>query len=356
MTSVLIIDDSALMRKYIRQILEEDGGFSIKTARDGQDGLDKVLKFQPDVVTLDINMPVMDGLTCLSRIMAESPRPVVMVSSLTEKGAMATLEAMSLGAVDYIAKPGGTVSINIKEVGPEIIAKIKAAVQSRTRRSGGLTSRLRSQRTDTRWTAPSRRKQATPRKLHNQSLLLVGASTGGPRTVEDIFSKLPRTFPVPITLAQHMPARFTEAFAKRLDGVCQLKVVQVGNLTPLHSGHLYIARGDADMVIRYRGGQLVAMPVPAADKYVWHPSVERMVESALACIRPQELVAVQLTGMGYDGAKSITQLKKQGGVTIAESEQSAIVYGMPKEVVDLNGASEILHADEIANKLKSWYL
>jgi two-component system chemotaxis response regulator CheB len=353
---ILIIDDSALMRKYIKQIFEDDvGTYDIKMARDGQDGLDKVHAFQPDVVTLDINMPVMDGLTCLSRIMTESPRPVVMVSSLTEKGAMATLEAMAGGAVDYIAKPDGTVSLNVKEIGPELIAKVHAAAGARVRRKMGLSARLRAEKS-TAWTPPSQRNVTAPRKLRNQSLLLVGSSTGGPRTVEDIFSKIPKTFPVPILLAQHMPARFTEAFAKRLDGVCALSVQQISRPTPLEPGYLYIARGDADVLVRKRGITMTGLSVPASDRVIWHPSVSRMVESALNCIPATQLMAVQLTGMGNDGAPEMAIIKKQGGTTIAESEQSAVVYGMPKELVDLDGATEVLHADEIANQLIDWVM
>ncbi|MBF0114235.1 MAG: chemotaxis-specific protein-glutamate methyltransferase CheB [Magnetococcales bacterium] len=362
MIKVLVVDDSALMRKYIREMLEEHGDpneMEFMTARDGRDALVKVHDWQPDVVTLDINMPEMDGLSCLARIMKESPRPVVMVSSLTEKGAMATLEAMALGAVDYIAKPGGTVSLNVKEIGSELVAKVRAAAHSKVRRAGALSTRLRADREQKGWVPPSQREQKediAKRRLHNRKLVLVGSSTGGPRVVEEIFAKLPADFPVPILLAQHMPANFTIAFAKRLDGVCKLRVEQVSLLTPMERGTLYVARGDSDVVVRLRDNQLCALPVPLSQKYIWHPSVGRMVESAAEAVHPSELVAVQLTGMGDDGAREMTRIHEMGCATIAESEQSAVVYGMPKELVDRGGADRVLHADEIAGQLMQWLI
>lgn len=355
MIKVLIIEDSALMRKYLREILEEEGDFQVFAARDGIQGLEQVHAVQPDVVTLDINMPGMDGLTCLSKIMVESPRPVVMVSSLTEQGAMATLESLAMGAVDYIAKPGGTVSHNIREVAETLKSKIRAAAKARIRSKGGMVDRARARMTEA--TPAAKRKQAeSGGKLMGKKLLLMGSSTGGPKTVEEILVKLPVHFPVPILLSQHMPASFTNAFANRLDGICPMKVQQVGNLMPLLPGNVYVAKGEADILVRQRNGQRVAVVAPPAPELLWHPSVDRMVESALECVPAPEMVAVQLTGMGYDGAKFMTQLHHEGGHTIAESEATAVVFGMPKELIEMGGATVVLPYDRIAEKLIEWLM
>lgn len=355
MIKVLIIEDSALMRKYLREILEEDGGFEVSSARDGVQGLELVHKVQPDVVTLDINMPEMDGMTCLSRIMVESPRPVVMVSSLTLQGAMATLESLAMGAVDYISKPGGTVSHNIKLIAGELTEKVRAASKSRVRSKGGTVAQMRARAAPV--TAAARRKVSeSTGKLSGKRLMLVGSSTGGPRTVEEIFTKLPANFPVPIILSQHMPATFTDAFARRLDTICDLKVQQAGHISMLEPGNVYVAKGEADILVRNRNGQRVVVLAPPAPEMLWHPSIERMVSSALECIPAQEMIAVQLTGMGYDGAKAMTELKKQGGHTIAESEATAVVFGMPKELIEMGGASVVLPYDRIAEQLLEWLM
>ncbi len=346
---VLVIDDSALMRKYLRQILEEEPGTVVETARDGQDGLEKIAGFDPDVVTLDINMPVMDGLTCLSRIMTECPRPVVMISSLTEKGALATLEALELGAVDYVYKPGGTVSLNIREAEAEIRAKVLAAAGASSRHSRSLGERLRHARQ-----AEERPVASGGFQEAGEGLVLIGVSTGGPTTLETILTALPADFPWPVLVAQHMPARFTAVFAERLGRHCALEVCEVSRPTPLERSHIYIGRGDADVTVGIRLRRKVALSVPADSRYLWHPSVERMVSTALEHYPPESLVCVQLTGMGDDGARAMAEVYRRGGRTIAESEESAVVYGMPRALVELGGAGEVLPAGSIAGCLCRW--
>lgn len=351
---VLVVDDSALMRKYLRQVFEGDGRFQVITARDGQDALDMLATHNPDVVTLDINMPVMDGLTCLSRIMTVHPLPVVMVSSLTEKGAMATFEALELGAVDYIPKPGGTVSHNIKEIGDEIVNKVLAAAGSRPRR--GRVPAAKTQPAS--HLAPRSQRQAPPlpppRRLALQGLVMIGVSTGGPGTLEEILPKLPRSFPWPVLVAQHMPASFTRVFAERIGKLCSLRVVEVDRAIPLEPGMILIAKGDADVVVDRVLGRRVARSVTSDPAFLWHPSVERMVRSACDFFSPDELVAVQLTGMGNDGAHGMADLHRKGGRTIAESEETAVVFGMPKELIALNGAEVVLPCHRIADQLIAW--
>ncbi len=354
---VLVVDDSALMRKHLRQILE-GAGYEVETARNGEEGLEKISTFDPSIVTLDINMPVMDGITCLSLIMQQNPRPVVMVSSLTEKGALATFEALELGAVDYVAKPGGTVSLNIRDVAEELLEKVGAATRARLGKSRGLRQRLRVQRE--RVESKRHQKPWSPtsgaKKSSMPELVVVGVSTGGPGTLEEIITNLPEEFPIPILIAQHMPGRFTRVFAERLDKAARLKVIEVGRPIHLSPGQVLIAKGDADIKLTRRAGKLYASSIPVSDDYLWHPSVERLVESVKQHCEPETVICVQLTGMGNDGAKTMANLHALGARTIAESEETAVVYGMPRELVESGGAECVLPSYEIADKLIEWVM
>ncbi|MDZ3837755.1 MAG: chemotaxis-specific protein-glutamate methyltransferase CheB [Rhodospirillales bacterium] len=353
---LLVVDDSALMRRCLRECFETETDIELRTARDGKDALEQVKSFDPDVVTLDINMPVMDGLTCLSHIMTDMPRPVVMVSSLTDAGALATLEALELGAVDYVTKPGGTVSLNLRTVFPDLIAKVRSAAEARGRRRP-LSERLRHQRPRAE-VRPAQRLSAGCGKATEATadLVLIGVSTGGPRTLEDLLAQLAVDFPAPILVAQHMPARFTSVFAERLNERCPIAVQELAGPTQLKPGRVYIARGDADVTLSLRVNRLTALSTPADARFPWHPSVSRMVASAMSVAAPKRLIAVQLTGMGDDGANEITELRRQGGRTIAEAEETAVIFGMPKEVISRGGATKVLPAHKIAQQLQGWIL
>ena len=354
-TRVLVVDDSALMRKSLSTMLAEAGDFEVYLARNGADALEQVPRVRPAVVTLDVNMPVMDGLACLAEIMARHPVPVVMVSSLTARGALATLEALELGAVDYVEKPGGTVSLNLREAADELVAKVRTAARARARtRTDGLAARLRQQREE----AAVRRVAPPPAQAHaageqpgSVDLVLVGASTGGPALLTDVLSQLPRHTTASVLVAQHMPRSFTGALASRIDGACPLPVTEVTTQMPVEPGHVYIAQGDADMVAVRRGGALWVRPAPSGESYRWHPSVDRMVRSALDVADPARTVGILLTGMGDDGAEEMTRLRELGGRTIAESEESAVVWGMPGQLVARGGASWVLQARDIPSRL-----
>ncbi len=353
---ILVVDDSALMRKHLRQILETQDDFEVHTARDGQDALQRIQELDPDLVTLDINMPVMDGITCLSHIMTEFPRPVVMVSSLTEKGAIATFEALELGAIDYIPKPDGTVSLHIRDITEELVAKVRAALGSRRSIRRQKRRKAGSRPGKSRLHAGNRPQKPSPipGSPHGTGLILIGVSTGGPRTLEEILPVLPADFPLPVLVAQHMPGKFTRVFAQRLDRLCPLRVREVGGPSELAPGTIWIARGDTDIVVSKRRDRLVALSVPVDDRFIWHPSVERMVRSALDHIPAEKLIAAQLTGMGHDGASAMAELHRKGGHTVAESEQTAVVFGMPRELIELGGAEVILPADRIGSQLVAW--
>lgn len=344
MIDVLVVDDSALMRKHLRTILESDGGFTVRFARNGAEALQAIADQKPDVVTLDINMPVMDGLTCLSRIMAESPLPVIMVSSLTEEGALATFEALELGALDYIAKPGGTVSLNISDIGAELITKVRAVTGARHRpRASAPPARPRKQKR-----RPVRAETAAG------GVVVIGVSTGGPRALEEVLPGLPEWLPWPVLVIQHMPASFTQVFAERLDRICPLGVTEVTAPEPLHAGRIYLARGDADMVVSRRARGLMVMPVPSDPKAVWHPSVDRLAESVAQYFEPASVIGVLLTGMGSDGAEPLAELHRRGGRTVAESEETAVVFGMPGELVRREGADAVLPVEAVSAQIREW--
>lgn len=384
MKKVLVVDDSALMRKLLTGVLVE-GGYEVRSARNGAEGVEMLVQWQPDVVTLDINMPEMDGLTALSLMMAARPTPVVMVSSLTEKGALATFEALALGAVDFIPKPGGTISLHVDDIQVQLLEKVRSASKAQLGRRPSQTAAPAAARPRPGAVLPAAVARSTPPPpaagtapvsvaasgpasgpLSAPSrgagtaavpgLVLIGVSTGGPRTLEDILPKLPAHFPWPVLVAQHMPANFTDTFARRMDGLCALKVLEVDKPLPLQPGHVYIGRGGTDVTVIERMGLLHAAPRPETPAVLWHPSVEVMVESAMKHLPPRQLVGVMLTGMGNDGAAVMARLHGAGGRTIAESSDTAVVFGMPAELIERRGATLVLPCTAIAAQLRHWLL
>lgn len=359
MIRVLIVDDSALMRRLLTDIFTAAGDFEITVARDGLEALAMLAQVQPDVVTLDIHMPQMDGLTCLDRIMVQRPCPVVMVSALTAEGAEETLEAMALGAVDFVPKPKGAVSLEIDRIADDLVDRVRAASRARIPRSTRLRERVRAASSGALARFPkdvARVRAIGPASspvqgVQGGGLVLVGCSTGGPPALDAVLGELPADFPWPILIAQHMPASFTGPLARRLDRLCALNVREVDAVTPLLPGHAYIGRGDADMILSRRGGGLVALPAPSSPDHVWHPSVDRMVESAMRLVAPEALVGVLMTGMGTDGATAMARLKRDGGRTIAEAERTAVVWGMPGALVERGGASCVSPLPEVAGEL-----
>lgn len=361
---ILVVDDSALMRKHIGEFLRSSG-FRVEIARNGEECLDKLERLSPDAITLDINMPVMDGLTCLSHIMEKQPCPTIMLSSLTKRGAMSTIEAIQLGAVDYVCKPGGTVSLNIENTFPELITKIEVALKARLKAkrrpistSNAEANRFQppSPRPPVHVKAPAQAAPVSTVPSEKIDLVLIGVSTGGPSTLEDVLTQLPQDFSAPIVIAQHMPASFTKNLSKRLNALVPINVMHVETVTELKPGNVYIARGEADIIIQRRNKRLIAQPAPASEQFLWHPSVARMVESASRACSPKRMVCVQLTGMGNDGAKEMTTAKQRGALTIAESEETAVVFGMPKELIKLNGASCIAPSHKVAQQLVQWVM
>jgi two-component system chemotaxis response regulator CheB len=347
MAKALIVDDSALMRRHLREILSA-AGHQVLAVRNGIEALEALNSFQPDVITLDINMPEMDGLTCLSRIMTQRPTPVLMVSSLTERGAEVTFEAMALGAVDYIQKPEGTISLSLERIEQETLEKVKVALRARLRRGGPIA-------TPAPVAEPAREIPfGAGTGSSNFGIVMIGVSTGGPGTLEQLLPALPSNFPWAVLVAQHMPSSFTNVFAGRLNDLCKMPVVEAGQMMSLEPGVVYVARGDADAVIGKRGSGWVVNPLPSDSNYLWHPSVARMVESALRHVPIESTIGVMLTGMGDDGADAMVELKRRGGRTIAQDQGSSVIWGMPGELVRRGGASLVLPANQIAGQLSLW--
>jgi two-component system chemotaxis response regulator CheB len=356
---LLIVDDSPLMRRLLGSVFTDEGDFEIAFARNGVEALEQLSGFKPDVITLDVNMPEMDGLACLDRIMLERPCPVVMVSSLTEAGASVTLEAIGLGAVDFIAKPDRAISLEIETLAPQLVEKVRAASKARLPSSLRLAERIRLRSGlghQMPVAAARRRAPATPMKRPIKAapklgMVLIGTSTGGPPALDALLSRLPADFPWPIVVAQHMPGSFTGPLARRLDKLCALAVTEVTHAMPLASGNIYIGRGDADVIISIRQDGPVVMAAPSLPEYRWHPSVDRLVDSAMQHFAPGSLIGVLMTGMGSDGAETMARLRENGGHTIAEAEESAVVWGMPGELVRRGGAEVVAPLEQIADRI-----
>lgn len=348
---LLIVDDSALMRRQLALLFEDLPDFVVRLARNGVEAVAENRRFEPDVITLDINMPELDGLTALAMIMAERQVAVVMISSLTEKGALITFEALNLGAVDFVAKPGGTISLSIDTVRETIIEKVRTAARAKLRspRVGVAALSALPQLTAAR--APAAGK---PALVAREGVVVVGVSTGGPSTLEQILPLLPARLPWPVLVAQHMPASFTASFAQRLDGLCPLKVVEANRPMALEAGTVYIGKGGADMLIVRRASRLILIAKPENITHMWHPSAELLGRSALEQLEPANVIGIMLTGMGSDGAAAFTDIRRRGGRTIAESEASAVVFGMPAELIKRDGATVILPAEKIAAQVNAW--
>lgn len=343
MINVLVVDDSAFMRSALSSLISQDPDIKIVgSARDGEDALQKISALNPDVVTMDIEMPRMDGLATLQEIMKTAPRPVIMVSSLTEEGAEATLKALDYGALDFIPK---SISNNHDVFASELTKKIRAVARKRallqlrfSRQSATVHAR---RQVPSASFAPCR---------GARDVVAVGVSTGGPPAVQKMLSALPANFPACILIAQHMPAAFTGPFAKRLDNVSKITVSEAQNGDKLKPGHAYVAPGGKHMMLHMRGAipEVAITTEPASALY--KPSATVLMESVGKTIGRKAL-GVMLTGMGSDGLEGMKVLKERGGYVLAQNEQSCVVYGMPKAVVDAGLADQVLDIDHMADAL-----
>lgn len=349
---VVVVDDSAFMRKSLSLMLESDPVIKVvATARDGKEGIEKIREFKPDIVTLDVEMPVMDGLTALGIIMKEMPLPVLMVSSITTDGAKATIEALNLGAVDFIPKELSYVSVNITKIKDDLITKVKQIVQSRSlhfRMQRIRASQSRMQTPGPIAASPTQRISVRPRG--DLRAVVLGISTGGPFALLQIIPKLPANFPLGIAIVQHMPPKFTKSLAERLNGLSQVEVREAREGDRIEPGVVLIAPGGQHLTFYRNGGSVhVKTPLEPANT-LYRPCADVMMNSALEAFQGP-LLGVIMTGMGKDGLEGLKAIKKRSGYVIAQDEETCVVYGMPKAAVDEGVADTVLPLDEIPNAL-----
>ncbi len=336
MIKVLVVDDSAFMRKAISTMLDKAPDIKvIGVARDGEEGLELVRTLDPDVVTMDIEMPRMDGLTALRRIMMESPRPVLMISSLTTEGAESTLKALELGAADYISKQLSRVSLDIIKIEKDLLAKVRAIAGRKVISSA---ARVRPA------TVAPRRVRPGDRLLRD--VVAIGVSTGGPPAVQKVLSSLPEDFPAGIVIAQHMPAAFTGPFAARLDKLCKVSVKEAETGDVVRAGTVFVAPGGQHLVLERQGGRITLKVTPEPADALYKPSANVLISSA-AEVLSRRALGVILTGMGSDGMEGIRTLKDKGGRALAQSDSTCVVYGMPKAIVDARLSDEVVDIDDM---------
>lgn len=349
MINAIVIDDSAFMRKAISIMLESDPGIKVlATARDGKEGFELVKQHRPDVVTLDIEMPRTNGLECLDMIMKEVPTPVIVVSSLSTKGAETTLTALEKGAVDYLPKTKSFVAIDIVNIQEELLQKIKAVVKTKKhiaveKRFTKTISRVNDN------TLP----EAIP-EIYNLAgypikCVAIGVSTGGPPIIHKILSSLPPDFP-PVLIAQHMPEQFTGNFAVRINSNSEISVKEAETGDIITKGHAYIAKGGKHLLVSRNGYSVTSRVTSAPDEAQYHPSADILINS-VAEVYGSSALGLILTGMGKDGVEGLKLLKKNGGKIIAQDEQSCVVFGMPKVAIQQNLPDAILSVEGIISSL-----
>jgi two-component system chemotaxis response regulator CheB len=343
---VLVVEDSAFMRKELKKILESDGDIEVILARDGEEGVTKAREIHPDVVTMDINLPKMDGITAMQYIVDENICPVLIVSSLSQEGALVTFEALELGAFDYVPKPGGTVSLNIKQVADEIITKVKQAAKSGAmNRIHKRMNRVKEFNRSVSTIFKRNRENSNPNQLIRKAVA-IGISTGGPKALSEIIPQIPPEFGAALFIVQHMPPNFTKSFADRLNDHAQIpiKEIEAGDVIMQNNG--YIGKGGYQMQLRQRPNGEIQARLTTELEHFFMPSVGIMMESVLS-IFGKNTIGVLMTGMGDDGADAMLKIKQAGGITIAESEETAVVFGMPKEAIDRGGVDIVVPSYKI---------
>lgn len=347
----LVVDDSALMRKLLGDILTSDPRIElVGTAKDGVDALEKIAQLRPDVVTMDVEMPNMDGLTALEKIMKTAPIPVIMVSSLTQEGAKATMKALSLGCFDFIGKPSGSISLDIRDIGQDLIDKVVAASTARVRAGARVSPPPREARTKPAEIGPS-----PHRPLHasarRRQIVAIASSTGGPMALGELIPKLPGTLPVPIVVTQHMPPNFTASFAKRLNDTSPLDVVEGRDGLELRPGLVVIAPGGRHLTVRRKGDGPAICELSDAPPVLSVKPAANIMFLSVADEFGGNVLCVILTGMGRDGTDGAIALRRKGAYVIAESQKTCVVYGMPKAAVEAGIVDEVLPLNEIPDAI-----
>ncbi|WP_372590086.1 chemotaxis response regulator protein-glutamate methylesterase [Fervidobacterium thailandense] len=333
----MVVDDSPFMRMILKDIIDQQPDMKvIAVAKDGMEAVELALKHRPDVITMDVEMPKLNGIEAVKEIMKRAPTRIIMVSSLTEEGAEITLLALELGAVDFVTKPSGSVSMDFRKMAPELVQKIRDAMKI------GVNQLL------------SRRKPVSGLKVRtivSGKIVVIGSSTGGPRSLDLVIPPLPKDFPAPILIVQHMPPGFTKSLAQRLDRISNISVKEAEEGDELKPGWAYVAPGDFHMGVKYQDRKGIIYLDKKTEKINnVRPSVDYTLDK-VAEIYKENTIAVILTGMGKDGTKGAFKVKFFKGIVIAESPETCVVYGMPKAVVEEGYADFVLPADKIPEKL-----
>ncbi|KUG03612.1 chemotaxis response regulator protein-glutamate methylesterase cheb [hydrocarbon metagenome] len=348
---VLVVDDSAFMRKVISDLVNQAPGMeTVGIARDGADALKKIQELKPDVITMDIEMPVLDGISALERIMQVNPVPVIMLSSITREGAEKTLKALELGAVDFVTKPSGQISLDIDKIQNQLIEKIFVAAGAKTNIANPVDS-IRPARANITPVQNTNIDPAGKSKLNGlNKLVLIGTSTGGPKALQEVIPKLPASIDAAVMIVQHMPPGFTKSLAERLDSISRVKVKEAEQGEKVVPGCAYIAPGDFHMLFKAQGfggeKSLNIVLDKSAPRGGHRPSVDSMMESAVEQFW-SHMVGVVMTGMGNDGSEGIKLIKGKNGKIIAEDKSSCIVYGMPKAAAETGLVDKVVPLSEI---------
>lgn len=340
---VLVVDDSLFMRRMITDILQGEADFEVVgTARNGQEALEMTRQLQPDVITLDVEMPVMDGITALDRLMQENPIPVVMVSSLTREGAEVTLRCLELGAIDFVTKPSGSISMDLYKVASQIVEKVRVAARVPTTRLRGLARPI----------TPTRTVSLAPvvsplSRVGEEVLVVVGCSTGGPKALTTLISQLPHDFQVPMLIVQHMPEGFTRSLAERLNRLNAIAVKEAEEGDRIEPGFALLAPGGHHMKLGAHRTLHLSQDPPV---HGVRPAVDVTLLS-VAQHYPGKVVVAILTGMGSDGAMGARTLRTKGARVLVEDESSCVVFGMPRAVIQTGGADRVVPIDQMAHAI-----
>ena len=370
-SKLLVVDDSAFMRKLISDFFEGSSKVEvIGTARNGKDAIKKIEMLKPDVVTMDVEMPELNGLDALKEIMRISPVPVIMLSSTTLQGAENALLAMEYGAVDFVAKPSGTISLDLHKIKEELIHKVEHAAHVSVNKLKKPTaveqpdSQASPKATIFRGTrlTPTQVKKPITEEFNKsrfsssaKKIVLIGTSTGGPRALQEVITKIPSSIKAPILIVQHMPAGFTKSLADRLNNLSEIRVKEAEHGEVLQNGVAYIAPGGSHLKLEKRGTfHEIVLDQQEPPKSGHRPSVDVLFES-VSKLNEFDKIAVIMTGMGSDGTKGLIELKRNGDVlAIAESEKTCIVYGMPKAAVETQLVNEVVDVDNIAQAIMKY--
>lgn len=353
--NVLVVDDSAFMRKLITEFLSDHKGIKvIGSARNGRDAIEKIKELKPDVVTMDIEMPVMDGLEALKIIMKECPAAVIVLSSTSAEGAAGTMQAMEAGAFDFIPKPSGSISLDLHKIKHSLLDTVMEAGKANIKKLQTPGGRLQAPAMLQREVPAPHRAECRNASAPAGKLVLIGTSTGGPRALQTVISALPADLDAPVLIVQHMPAGFTKSLAGRLDSISALSVKEAEDGEQVQKGTAYIAPGGWHLKVKEIGSSLVLNIDKSETRNGHRPSVDTLFESASALADYQK-IAVIMTGMGSDGTKGLIKLKETPStVSIAESEHTSIVFGMPRAAIAAGCVDKVLDLENIAGSIAGY--